>query len=65
MSKSTMGNYLKPYKAQYCRHWNSGTKSGQYIKTYIKSKSWREIQEEKDATTSGPQEKVLQHACGP
>jgi hypothetical protein len=35
MGKSTIDKYLKPYKAQYRRHWNSGTKSGRYIKTQI------------------------------
>jgi len=35
MGKTTIDKYLKPYKAQYRRHWNSGTKSGRYIKTMI------------------------------
>lgn len=35
MSKSTIDIYLRPYKAQHRRHWNSGTKSGRYIKTMI------------------------------
>jgi len=35
MSKSTIDDYLRPYRAQYRRHWNSGTKSGKYIKTMI------------------------------
>lgn len=35
MSKTTMDNYLKPYRAKSRRHWNSGTKSGRYIKTMI------------------------------
>jgi hypothetical protein len=35
MGRSTMDNYLRPYKAQKRRHWNSGTKSGRYIKTMI------------------------------
>ena len=35
MSKTTIDHYLRPYRAQYRRHWNSGTKSGKYIKTII------------------------------
>jgi hypothetical protein len=35
MSKTTIDDYLRPYRAQYRRHWNSGTKSGKYIKTII------------------------------
>ena len=35
MSKSTIDHYLRPYRAQYRRHWNSGTRSGKYIKTLI------------------------------
>lgn len=35
MSKTTIDVYLRPYKAQYRRHWNSGTRAGKYIKTMI------------------------------
>ena len=35
MGKSSIDHYLKPYRAQYRRHWNSGTRSGRYIKTMI------------------------------
>jgi hypothetical protein len=35
MSKSTIDFYLRPYKSQYRRHWNSGTRPGRYIKTMI------------------------------
>lgn len=35
MGRSTMDYYLKPYRAKMRRHWNSGTKSGRYIKTMI------------------------------
>ena len=39
MSKSTIDSYLRPYRAQYRRHWNSGTKSGRFIKTIIPLKT--------------------------
>lgn len=39
MSKSTIDDYLKPYRAQYRRHWNSGTQSGKFIKTMIPLKT--------------------------
>ena len=35
MGKTTIDKYLKPYRAQFRRHWNSGTKSGKFIKTMI------------------------------
>lgn len=35
MGRSTMDYYLKPYRAKIRRHWNSGTRSGRYIKTMI------------------------------
>lgn len=39
MSKSTIDDYLRPYRAQYRRHWNSGTQSGKFIKTIIPLKT--------------------------
>ena len=39
MSKSTIDDYLRPYRAQYRRHWNSGTKSGKFIKMLIPLKT--------------------------
>ncbi len=35
MGKSSIDDYLKPYRAQYRRHWNSGTQAGKYIKMMI------------------------------
>lgn len=59
MSKSTIDDYLKPYKAQYRRHWNSGTKSGRYIKTQIPIKPL-----DYNVTGIGHVEADTVHHCG-
>ena len=59
MSKSTIDLYLKPYKAQYRRHWNSGTKSGRYIKTQIPIKPL-----DYNVTGVGQVEADTVHHCG-
>ncbi len=59
MSKSTIDLYLKPYKAQYRRHWNSGTKSGHYIKTQIPIKPL-----DYNVTGVGQVEADTVHHCG-
>jgi hypothetical protein len=59
MSKSTIDNYLKPYRAQYRRHWNSGTRSGKYIKTMIPLKPL-----DYNVTGLGNVEADTVHHCG-
>ncbi|MBY0385281.1 integrase [bacterium] len=59
MGKSTIDKYLKPYKAQYRRHWNSGTKSGRYIKTQIPIKPL-----DYNVTGVGQVEADTVHHCG-
>ena len=59
MSKSTIDLYLKPYKAQYRRHWNSGTRSGRYIKTQIPIKPL-----DYNVTCVGHVEADTVHHCG-
>jgi hypothetical protein len=59
MSKSTIDFYLRPYKAQYRRHWNSGTRSGKYIKTMIPLKPL-----DCNVTSIGHVEADTVHHCG-
>lgn len=59
MSKSTIDAYLKPYKAQYRRHWNSGTRAGKYIKTMIPLKPL-----DYNVTSIGHVEADTVHHCG-
>lgn len=59
MSKTSIDNYLKPYKAKYRRHWNSGTKSGRYIKTIIPLKPL-----DYNVTSIGHVEADTVHHCG-
>lgn len=59
MGKSTMDHYLKPYRAKARRHWNSGTKSGRYIKTMIPLKSL-----DHNVTELGHVEADTVHHCG-
>lgn len=59
MGKTTIDKYLKPYKAQYRRHWNSGTKSGRYIKTIIPLKPL-----DYNVTNVGHVEADTVHHCG-
>ena len=59
MSKSTIDQYLKPYRAQARRHWNSGTRSSRLIKTMIPIKplDW-------NVTEIGHVEADTVHHCG-
>lgn len=60
MGKSTIDHYLKPYRAQYRRHWNSGTRSS---KAYLKTKiPLRNLDEERQA--QGEVEVDTVHHCG-
>lgn len=59
MSKSTIDFYLRPYKAQYRRHWNSGTRPGRYIKTMIPLKPL-----DYNVTRIGHVEADTVHHCG-
>ena len=59
MGKTTIDRYLKPYKAQYRRRWNSGTKSGRYIKTIIPLKPL-----DYNVTSAGQLEADTVHHCG-
>ena len=59
MSKSTIDSYLRPYKAQFRRHWNSGTRPGRYIKTMIPIKPL-----DYNVTSVGHVEADTVHHCG-
>jgi hypothetical protein len=59
MGKSSIDNYLKPYRAQYRRHWNSGTKSARFIKTIIPLKPL-----DYNVTSIGHVEADTVHHCG-
>lgn len=59
MGKSSIDKYLRPSKAQHRRHWNSGTKSGKYIKTMIPIKPL-----DYNVTEVGSVEADTVHHCG-
>ena len=59
MGKSSIDKYLRPYKAKLRRHWNSGTKSGKYIKTMIPIKPL-----DYNITEVGSVEADTVHHCG-
>ena len=59
ISRSSIDGFLKPYRAQYRRHWNSGTKSGRYIKTMIPIKPL-----DYNVTSVGQVEADTVHHCG-
>ena len=59
MSKSSIDMYLKPYRSRYRRHWNSGTRSGQHIKTIILLKAL-----DYNVTELGHVEADTVHHCG-
>ena len=59
MGKSSIDDYLKPYRAQYRRHWNSGTQAGKYIKMMIPLKPL-----DYNVTGIGHVEADTVHHCG-
>lgn len=59
MGRSTIDRYLRPYRAKFRRHWNSGTKAGRYIKTQIPLKPL-----DYNVTGVGQVEADTVHHCG-
>lgn len=59
MGKTTIDKYLKPFRAQQRRHWNSGTKSVRHFKTQIPLKPL-----DYNVTNVGQVEADTVHHCG-
>lgn len=59
MGKSSIDDYLKPYRAQYRRHWNSDTQAGKYVTMMIPLKPL-----DYNVTGIGHVEADTVHHCG-